>query len=723
MALLSEVTALPVSRLEIQDAFSALTKRERLQIYYATRAALACSKIALEQVSPESPIVLDIVAELGRACGCNWTRLASTVGIDTQAIQQFLQYAARIVNSLGNYEGSSSHKIIPSLSRDSFERICSFDPVAQRLFESVSTQVFAATPASIGFPGAGGLSTYYEGDITENEVKNVTEFLMSRGYMLQNTRLLKRTSNDGLQTTYVVRIASEAKTPPADKPERFSPLEYQPGTMIEFSFGDYAEDMAEIRQFLERAAQFAEGETSLEHLRFLDEFFRSGDIESDKKASAAWVKSSMQTVEVNFGFLSGYRDPAGVRRSMEAIIAIRDRTRVRELNSLTGIAEDLLASMPWAVAKAGHGESRFGAFELPHYVQPEFMSLNCLTVHYCTPMLYQDIRDNVGKKNLYFENCVTATSAKEFPFLGSGDLEVFLAQNDSCNAAMILTHELIGHGCGKLLSETAPSVYNFDVDNLPRSTLTGERIACWYKLGQTPKSVFGGLYSTLSECIAETMALFLLPRKDIWTALEIAKDPTDSDIDTLEYVGYLWMIQQALRSMQKYDASKQKWGQAHGRARFAILKTLHEHGQGILRIEHRPSTTETPAGMTIHLDKSLIPTAGRTAIARLLHRLHIYKCTGDAENGIPDLESLTSVSGEYLLWHEVVCDRAKPPFLVVQGNVFALDESGNHVSATGSGATAAVQVADAVLRQYEPTIEGLVKSWVERRIGYEVTSI
>lgn len=104
MALLGEVTALPVARLEIQDAFSTLTKRERLQIYYATRAALGCSRVALKQVSLESPAIFDIIVELGRACGCNWTHLASTVGIDTQTTQQFLLYAARIVNSLGNYE-------------------------------------------------------------------------------------------------------------------------------------------------------------------------------------------------------------------------------------------------------------------------------------------------------------------------------------------------------------------------------------------------------------------------------------------------------------------------------------------------------------------------------------------------------------------------------------------------------------------------------------------
>ena len=137
----------------------------------------------------------------------------------------------------------------------------------------------------------------------------------------------------------------------------------------------------------------------------------------------------------------------------------------------------------------------------------------------------------MGKKNLYFANCVTAFASKEFPFLDPEDKEIFSSHLDNCNSTMLFSHELIGHGCGKILSETGSSVYNFDVENLPRSTLTGEPISSWYKLGQTPKSVFGGLYSTLSECIAEVVALFLLPQRDVWSALEVAKDPTDHDIE------------------------------------------------------------------------------------------------------------------------------------------------------------------------------------------------
>jgi len=50
-----------------------------------------------------------------------------------------------------------------------------------------------------------------------------------------------------------------------------------------------------------------------------------------------------------------------------------------------------------------------------------------------------------------------------------------------------------GHGCGKLLQETAEGEYNFDQKNPPISPLTDKPVTTWYKPGQTWGSVFGGL--------------------------------------------------------------------------------------------------------------------------------------------------------------------------------------------------------------------------------------
>ncbi len=37
-------------------------------------------------------------------------------------------------------------------------------------------------------------------------------------------------------------------------------------------------------------------------------------------------------------------------------------------------------------------------------------------------------------------------------------------------------HELLGHGSGKLLSETSLGVYNFDRDNHPSNPITGKAV-------------------------------------------------------------------------------------------------------------------------------------------------------------------------------------------------------------------------------------------------------
>jgi len=56
-----------------------------------------------------------------------------------------------------------------------------------------------------------------------------------------------------------------------------------------------------------------------------------------------------------------------------------------------------------------------------------------------------------------------------------------------------VTKAEVGHGCGKLLQETAPGVYNFDKDHPPINPVTNKPVTSWYKPGQTWSSVFGGL--------------------------------------------------------------------------------------------------------------------------------------------------------------------------------------------------------------------------------------
>jgi hypothetical protein len=71
-------------------------------------------------------------------------------------------------------------------------------------------------------------------------------------------------------------------------------------------------------------------------------------------------------------------------------------------------------------------------------------------------------------------------------------------------------HELLGHGCGKILQETSPGVYNFDHKNPPISPITQKPITSYYKPGETWGSVFGGMGPSYEECRAESVAMSLV---------------------------------------------------------------------------------------------------------------------------------------------------------------------------------------------------------------------
>jgi dipeptidyl-peptidase III len=72
----------------------------------------------------------------------------------------------------------------------------------------------------------------------------------------------------------------------------------------------------------------------------------------------------------------------------------------------------------------------------------------------------------------------------------------------------VANHELLGHGSGKLFQENADGTKNFDPEKII-NPLTGKPITSWYKPGQTSGSVLGECSSSLEECRAETVALYL----------------------------------------------------------------------------------------------------------------------------------------------------------------------------------------------------------------------
>ena len=124
-----------------------------------------------------------------------------------------------------------------------------------------------------------------------------------------------------------------------------------------------------------------------------------------------------------------------------------------------------------------------------------------------------------------------------------------------------------------------------------------------------------------------------------------------------------------------------------------MLKCLLIDGGGCVTIECDP----TKQKLIVHVDRSKLVTHGKPALRRMLLRLHMYRCTADVQACRSYYEELSRVDGEYLEWRKIVLAKNQPKWVFVQANTFLKGEEVN-------------------LKEYEPSKEGVIQSWVERAV-------
>lgn len=285
------------------------------------------------------------------------------------------------------------------------------------------------------------------------------------------------------------------------------------------------------------------------------------------------------------------------------------------------------------------------------------------------------------------------------PFIRSQDDQLYRDKRDPAFEVQVGIHELLGHGTGKLLQETAPGQYNFDIKSPPINPVTQKPVSTWYKPGQTWSSVFGPIASSYEECRAECVAMALACDFEILKIFGFGdgKEDINNEAGDVLYVSYLQMARAGVAALEYWDPKSRKWGQAHMQARYSILRTFMEAGDNFCELK---STKEDLSDLEIHLDRSKILTSGRKAVEKYLQKLHIYKSTADFEAGKSLYDDITGVDN---WWADkvrpVVLSKKTPRKVFVQANTF-LDEATGEVK----------------LVEYEPTLEGMIKSYVERNV-------
>jgi dipeptidyl-peptidase-3 len=585
------------------------------------------------------------------------------------------------------------------------------DGDAKKACEKCISAIYADTekPALMhfGFPGDGHMSAYYPDspDISKEEIEQVEAFLGTKKLLPENTRLRK--TKDG---NYEVLIASGLSKPdsiPELTEAEVNEVSGKPawdidsgplkGHRVSLIFGDHQEEMAKVAVNIKKAGQHAANDTQKKMMDFYSLSFSTGSLNTFKESQKLWVKDLGPTVESNIGFIETYRDPAGIRGEWEGFVAMVNKERTAAFQKLVAAAPALIPKLPWA-----------SEFELDEFTAPDFTSLEVLS--FASSGIpaginipnYDDIRQDLGFKNVSLGNVLSAKATNEpISFIRPEDLKVYQENRDEAFEVQVGIHELLGHGTGKNLRETAPGVYNFNHASPPIQPITGNPITSYYKPNETYSSVFGPLASTYEECRAECVAMALSCEFDILKifGFDTGKGEVDmsSKAGDVLYTSYLSMARAGIMALEFWDPKSKKWGQIHMQARYGILKAFLFAGGGFCDLDYKP---DDQLDLTIKLDRSKILTHGRPAVEHILQLLHIFKCTADIEKARAFYHDLTCVEG--IFWTEKVRNhvlRKKTPRKVfVQAN-----------TVLGEG-------EKVELREYEATCEGMIRSWAERDV-------
>ncbi|KAL9595132.1 MAG: hypothetical protein Q9219_006620 [cf. Caloplaca sp. 3 TL-2023] len=693
--------------LAVKSHFEALTQEQKLYAHHVSRAAFLGTRIVLRQVSPESEAIFDLILTLHQAYNGEWSKLQKDAGVDEQALSDFLSYATQFLGNGGNYKGFGDSKFIPRCPPEAIENLISVVPKAKEILEkaNVSVSAFYATTDEpgkmhLGYPDKGHLSTYYPDSpgITQDEIEQISDFMAEKKLLPENTRLKK--TKDG---NFQLLIASGLAKPPPEGGDAGSETVFDlggklSGKTLELVYGDYIEEMAKIALHIKKAGLHAANDRQK---RMMDEYaksFGSGSLNAFKESQKLWVKDIGPKVETNIGFIETYRDPANVRAEWEGLVAMVNEERTRAFQKLVDSAPSMIPKLPWGPD-----------FEKDTFQAPDFTSLEVLTFNGSGIPAginipnYNDIRQEIGFKNVSLGNVLSAKAPNEpIPFIHPRDLDVYQANRDQAFEVQVGIHELLGHGTGKLLQETEPGRFNFDHSHPPISPITRKPISTYYKPGQTWSSVFGGFSASYEECRAECVAMALSCDFDILRIFGFGDGAVDMDgkAGDVLYTSYLSMARAGIAAVEFWDPKSGKWGQAHMQARFSILKTFLDAGEGFATLDY--SRDDDLSDLTVRVDRGKILTVGRKAVEAYLQKLHVFKCTADYEAGKGLYDKMTRVDAWWAnKVRPEVLRRKTPRKVFVQANTFVKEEE---------------EGGEVVLREYEPTCEGMIQSWVERGV-------
>ncbi|KAI0320104.1 aflatoxin-detoxifizyme [Amylostereum chailletii] len=679
----------PFSSLEVAKAFELLSPKERKYAHYLGEASWAGARIILGQWTPYNENLFDLLILTFSDNGLlvDLDGLKSKADLSDEDWEDVLQCSVQVLSNLANYKSFGFTKFVPRVSEDKFGAVIASSANAANavpLWNELKASIYATSPESslfIGKRSLGHISNYYLGEpSTDAEVAAIQAAAEKIGVDVLNTRVKKNGPED-----FTLLVAS-ANT---ESPSTVHDLTLDGKSVkLTVQYGDFSEALKRVVAAVSEAKKYAANENQTAMLEGYIKSFSTGSIEDHKEASTHWVKDVGPVVESYIGFIETYVDPYGGRAEWEGFTAIVNKELSAKYEKLVNDAPEFIKGLPW-------GKD----FEVDVFKKPDFTALEVLS--FATGGIpaginipnYYEIRETAGFKNVSLANVLAAKSPdQEVPFIHPDDLALYNALDQRAFEVQVANHELLGHGTGKLFTEDADGKKNFDPEKVI-NPLTGKPITSWYKPGQTSGSVLGEVSSSMEECRAETVAVFLSDNTEI---LKVFGYTDQKEIDDLVFITYLLMARAGLRALEFYDPKTKKHGQAHMQARLGITQCLINGG--IAYLEEVRSSSGQLENLYIRVNREKALKEGRDVVGKLLVDLQVRKSTADGAGAREFYTELTTPlpgwDGEI---RDFVLAKKQPRRIFVQPNTF-------------------IENGDVVLKEYPLTTAGVLQSFIERKI-------
>jgi len=248
------------------------------------------------------------------------------------------------------------------------QRLAAISPSLLKLYEEIAQPIRSIPPFGLGYPSETTQSTYYLGDMAQEEITTVSKILEQNSIFPENTRIRKVEKGADFDVLLASVQRGDGARQTFSLPDGKGHVRLLPG--------DHSAELRQICLELAEAASYAANDLQRDLLRAYIESFETGSLDTYRESQRIWVRDKAPRVENIFGFVEPYRDPHGIRAEFEGLVAVADDEETKLLTVLVENSAKFIKRLPWATSE-NDGK---GPFEKNLFEPPDFSSIHSESV-------------------------------------------------------------------------------------------------------------------------------------------------------------------------------------------------------------------------------------------------------------------------------------------------------------------------------------------------------